>query len=217
MKDNVGDFKHEFNEPTKEHLNKEKIQEKHLEFFGKSQNCCVCLVDIIESTELAAQIPDSKTGIFYSIFLNNMANIIDDYDGVIVKSIGDAMLFYFEDSLVNFHETALRCGLEMIEKRDKINRMLNDEGLPSIQYRVSSDFGKVMLGYSSISVADDIFGPVVNMCSKINPLGHPNGMVIGNDFHLMAKSLNGFDFNEIKKNPAIGLKNKYSVYDVKKK
>lgn len=106
--------------------------------------------------------------------------------------------------------------MDIIEKRDQINSALHDEKLPSVNYRISGDFGKVMIGYSGVSVREDIFGPVVNMCSKINPFADTNGMVIGNDFHMIVKALHGFEFNEIKKTPLIDLKNKYSVYDVKK-
>jgi hypothetical protein len=63
---------------------------------------------------------------------------------------------------------------------------------------------------------EDIFGTVVNMCSKINHLANPNGMVIGNDFHMIMKSSQDFQFSKIKKNPSSSLTNKYSVYEVKK-
>lgn len=205
-----------FYQPTKQHQEKEKNQRNHLEFVGKSKNCCVCLVDIVGSTKLLAKIPDSKSNIFYSTFLNDMANVVETNNGHIVKSIGDALLFYFDDSIVDYLSVALRCGLEMTEKRDKINNILNDNDLPSISYRVSSDCGKVMVGYSSVSVVDDIFGTVVNICSKINRLANLNGMVIGNDFYLMAKLLDKFQFSEIKSELDIGLKNKYPVFDVRK-
>jgi class 3 adenylate cyclase len=205
-----------FVQPTKKHQQKEEIQIRHLEFSGKSHNCCVCVVDIIGSTKLVSKIPVSKISIFYSTFLNSMANIVEKNNGKIVKSMGDALLFYFEDSLENYIGATLRCGLEIVDARDKINNILNENSLPSISYRVSSDYGLVLVGSSSISAVDDIFGSVVNMCSKINPLGNPNGMVIGNDFHLIAKSLlHGFQFHEIKINPVTGLTNNYQIFDVK--
>ena len=54
---------------------------------------------------------------------------------------------------------------------------LSNEGLPAISYRVSGDFGKVMIGHSAVSASEDIFGSVVNMCSKINPLANSNGLI----------------------------------------
>ncbi len=216
MTKNDSSLERPFVQPTKKHQQKEEMQKRHLEFSGKSHNCCVCVVDIVGSTKLVSKIPVSKTSVFYSTFLNSMADVIENNNGKIVKSIGDALLFYFEDSLENYVETTLRCGLELIDSRDKINSILNENELPSISYRVSSDYGMVLVGSSSISAVDDIFGSVVNMCSKINPLGNSNGMVIGSDFYLMAKSLPNFQFHEIKKNPATGLKNNYLVFDVQK-
>jgi class 3 adenylate cyclase len=217
MTENHIDLKSEFNQPTKEHQEKEEIQKKHLEFSGKSCNCCVCFVYTIETAEWISDIPDSKTNVFYSTFLNSMADIIQKHNGKIVKSIGGALLFYFEDSLDDYLGTTLRCGLEMIEKRDEINSVLRNEALPTISYRVSSDCGSVLLGHSSVSATDDIFGSTVNTCSKINPLGNPNGMVIGNNFYQVAKSLHGFEFDEMEKNPSTGLKNNYRIFDVKEK
>jgi class 3 adenylate cyclase len=215
MIENNIDFKSAFYLPTKEHQEKEKIQKAHLEFSGKSQNCCVCFVYALETTDLISDTPMSKTSVFYSTFLNGMADIIEKHNGKIVKSIGSALLFYFEDTLDDYLGTALRCGLEMVERRDKINDVLRDNDLPAINYKVSSDYGQVLLGSSSISAADDIFGSTVNTCSKINPLGNLNGMVLGNNFYQMARSLHGFKFDEIKNNQSTGLKNKYLVFDVR--
>ena len=216
MIENIVNFKQEFSEPTKQHELKEQLQNTILGFSGKSHNCAVCLVDMIGSTKLAAKIPDSKASVFYSTYLNSMANVIIKNNGKIVKSIGDALLFYFDDSVEDYLDTTLRCGLEMIEKRDTINDILEKNNLPTISYMVSSDYGRVMIGHSSSSAAYDIFGSVVNMCSKINRLANPNGMIVGSDFHLMAKSLNGFQFKEKKSNIDIGLKNKYPVFEVRK-
>ena len=99
-----------------------------------------------------------------------MEDVVNEYNGKIVKSMGCALLFYFDESDTNYMRNALKCGLEMVEKRDSINDILNEKNMPSISYRVSGDFGKVMIGYSTVSTVEDIFGPVVNMCSKINPL-----------------------------------------------
>jgi class 3 adenylate cyclase len=216
MTENINNLKHDFNQPTQRHQDKEKTQSKILEFFGKSQDCAVCLVDIINSTKLTAQIPESKLNVFYSTFLNGMADVVKDHKGKVVKNIGDALLFYFDESNDDYMRNALECGLAMVKKRDSINEALHEKGISSVSYRVSGDFGKVMVGYSAASAAEDIFGPVVNMCSKINPLANPNSMLIGNDFHMIMKSSHDFQFNMIKRNQSSEQIMKYSVYEVKK-
>ncbi len=216
MIENPNYINQEFNRPTKQHQCKEKTQNKVLEFFGKSQECIVCLVGIINSTELITQIPESKLNVFFATFLNCMADVVKKHNGKIVKSMKSTLLFYFDDSEKDYVRNALWCGLDMVEKRDEVNERLQEISAPFINYRVSSDFGRMMIGYSDMSTVEDIFGPVVNMCSKINPLASPNSMVIGNDFHMIVKSSHDFEFNKMREKPITGIMNKYSVYEVKK-
>jgi hypothetical protein len=54
MTENINDFHHDFNHPTRQHQDKEKTQSKVLAFFGKSQDCAVCLVNIVNSTKVTA-------------------------------------------------------------------------------------------------------------------------------------------------------------------
>ena len=175
------------------------------------------MVDIVDSTNLVLSIPEKKTSILYSTFLNNMANIVEKHSGKIVKNLGDALLFYFPDSLKDYQILTLNCGMQLLEKRNKINDLLKDEHLPSINYRVSSDCGKVLIGYSSLSGTIDIFGSAVNVCSKINSMGRPNGMVIGNNFYEKARSLNQFNFSPLSDDEEKPAKLKYPVYNVSKK
>ena len=74
-----------------------------------------------------------------------------------------------------------------------------------------------MIGHSYYSVAEDIFGPTVNVCSKINSMGSPNEMIVGNDFYLNMKSSNQFQFSEIIQKNEKNLTFKYPAYRVTKK
>jgi len=67
----------------------------------------------------------------------------------------------------------------MIEARNTINQKLHEEGLPSLSYRISTDYGRVEVARSATSQSDDLFGPTMNMCSKINSKATPNGVAIG--------------------------------------
>ena len=71
----------------------------------------------------------------------------------------------------------------MIDANSVLNANLNKNGLPSINYRISANYGKVELATSSNSNSVDLFGPTVNICSKINHLALSNEMVIYKDFY----------------------------------
>ena len=75
----------------------EEQQDLLLEFSENKQNCCVGIIDIVNSTKIAANLSDEDISNFYSIFINFMASIIIEFQGVVIKNIGDALLFYFPE------------------------------------------------------------------------------------------------------------------------
>ena len=187
-------------------------------FSSKCVDYCVGIVDIVNSTKISASLSGPKIGRYYSIFLNNMGSIVRKYGGVAVKNIGDSLLYYFPETSDPTSKSgfikSLECGLAMLAEHDNINTILRAEGLPTLDYRVSADYGGIMLAKSSVSPIEDIFGPPVNMCSKINPKAVPNTAVIGGDLHQVVKHLDFYSFEEVK-GCSVGFKHQYSVYTVK--
>ena len=106
-----------------------------LQFSQYSSNYCVCFVDIVGSTKLTSKLSDIETSKFYSIFLNSAANTITQNNGVVVKNIGDALLYYFpktdSDEQGPFLEM-LQCCMALINAREIINKSLSTEHLPEV-------------------------------------------------------------------------------------
>ena len=115
-------------------------------------------------------------------------------------------------------ENVIECGLAMIQANSTLNENLHGNGLPSIRYRISANYGLVELATSTNSNGVDLFGPTVNICSKINHLALPNQMVIHKDLYDVIKGLTFFKeyrFEEIKnyKNNFVNKeKSVYSLY-----
>jgi two-component system, OmpR family, response regulator ChvI len=161
--------------------------------FARSENYCICIVDIVGSTQLTAKIYKSeKIGRFYSTFINAIAGIIKRHNGVVIKTVGDGVISYFPNTAKSqapeAFKDALECCLEMISSRSNINFKLFKEGLPGISYRISLDYGKVEVASSGTSTSWDLFGPTVNFCSKLNKLAPENGVIIGDDLHIIISS-----------------------------
>jgi len=112
--------------------------------------------------------------------------------------------------------SCLECNLAMIEYHDIICKVLNQNNLPCVDYRVSSDYGSVVIMRSNNSESLDMIGPPVNMCCKINHSATTNGVVIGGDLHSMVKGFNDYRFKEVK-GFDLGFKHSYSVYSVGRK
>ena len=194
-------------------------QDVLLQFSDYSENYCVCFVDIVNSTSLTEKLSDLKTSKFYSIFLNSMSEIVSNYDGVVVKNIGDSLLFYFPKTNSQDEQSlkqAIDCCLKMSEFHTVVNEMMKKEGLPSIDYRISAAYGSVRVAKIATSSVDDIFGSTVNKCSKINHAAPPNGVVVGDELCKLIMSIEDFNFSRITGNP-VANELGYTVYQVSPK
>jgi len=185
-------------------------------FSGTHQNYCVGIVDMVGSTKASAHLSKEKMTQYYGLFLNGMAMIAKDHGAQVVKSLGDSLLYYFPktaDYKPKHFVCPLKCAISMIECGAVINAKMKEHGLPSVKYRVSMDFGTVMLANSVASSNDDIFGSTVNVCSKINRIAKPNGIVIGNDMFQIVKNFDEFAF-VADNGLSLGMTIQYPVYQV---
>ncbi len=178
------------------------IKEQHellLEFSENKQKCCVGVIDIVSSTKITANLTDAQTRNFYGIFINFMASIVDDFGGIVVKNIGDALLFYFPETNRNrkqYFENVINCCMMMINSHSEVNDKMDDKGLSSLSYRISAHYGPIMIAQMSTSSVADIFGSTVNVCTKINSMANPNELVIGEELYDILKSNNHFSFKQ---------------------
>ncbi|MBI3623894.1 adenylate/guanylate cyclase domain-containing protein [Candidatus Pacearchaeota archaeon] len=180
-------------------------------------SCCVGIVDIVNSTGITAKLVNGQLCKYYSIFLNTMADIARDFGAKVVKNIGDSLLYYFPETSHTENKTAFRnvleCSLTMINHHTTLNQKMYNEDLPDVNYRISADYGNILIANSFNSSNEDVFGPTVNLCAKINSIAKPNRIVIGGDLYLNVKNLEEYDFNLIKTYSS-GLKLEYPVYSI---
>ena len=189
-----------------EYLKLNNNNEDEIVFNNYSRRYCICIISIVDFTKYLDKLKEPvELRKFYSIFYNTMALIIKNHDGKVIKNVDDGLLFYFPKT-VNFlkmssFQNVLDCGLAMVQACSRINYNLNENRLPSISYKISANYGKVELATSTNSNGVDLFGPTVNICSKINHLALPNQMVIHKDLYDVIKELKFFKeyrFEEVK-------------------
>jgi two-component system, OmpR family, response regulator ChvI len=196
------------------------------EIYFRKQNptdyYCICFVDMVGSTRIIAEIANAdKIGKYYSIFLNAMAAIAKNFGAKVIKNVGDALIFYFPDTSNSNNEIAfkevLECFTGIIAARDLINTRLSLERLPDVSYRISADYGRVKVGTAVTSGAEDLFGPTVSICAKMNPKAERNGIIIGGDLYQVIKRFSfeaEYEFKEVEEGCPIGLKQSYPLFSV---
>lgn len=188
-----------------------------LNFADHSENDCVCLIDIKDSTKVTASLSDAQSSSLYSTFLNSMASIVRSYNGIVIKNIGDALLFYFPNPEItnnSVFKNILECCLKMTESHGEINSKLQKLGLPTVDYKISATYGSVRVAKIAKSEVDDIFGSTVNRCAKINPFAPPNGFVIGESMYQIVKAQKNYSFKKL--DSFVG-EHEYSIYHVTRK
>lgn len=186
-------------------------------FLMQPKMYCVGIVDMINSTKITAQIGPVKASRYYQIFLNSMSKIISEFNGSVIKNVGDCLVYYFPHSERNNEKydfaKCIECGLAMTHSQKYITEQLISEGLPSVDFRVSSDYGSVLIMKSNVSESLDMIGPPLNMCCKINRLAGKNEFVIGGDLFQIVRKFDGHKFMEIT-DYSLGFKQSYPVYSV---
>lgn len=197
---------------------KSKTPHYLVDFLETSQNYCVGLVDMVDSTKIACKLNQKKLSKYYEIFLNAMAEIIEKSGGFVIKNIGDSLLYYFPESSKisqkDGFQNCLECGMKMLTQHTHINKKLYEENLPSLNYRISVDYGQVTIMKTNYSSNIDVLGTPVNTCTKINHSATKNGLVIGSDLYQMVKKIKKFRYKLIN-DYHFGLKYMYPVYSVR--
>ena len=199
-----------------------KEQDSILHFSEQTKQYPVGIIDIVGSTKIVTNLSEKKMGDFFGIFINDISAIIKKFDGIVVKNIGDGLLFYFPDTVEKLHknanqksvENAIKCGFEIINHHSIINKKLSKLGLPKLDYKISFSFGGIRIAKMSTSLIDDIFGLSINICSKINSLCPPNSIVITQKLY---DEIDSFDWIQSEKFSEYILPNsKIQVYLIKK-
>ena len=190
-----------------------------LKFSQHIQNDCVGVIDMKDSTKISEKLSDENVTKMYEIFLNFMAKIVRKHNGEVIKNIGDALMFRFsnvepKDSAVM--KNILECCLSMIDSHHELKELLNAEGLPELDYKISATYGSVKVAQSTTSNIADIFGPTVNKCFKINSLCPTNSLVVGENLYEILKDFPEYEFAQF---CSIEMKQKYgySIFEVKRK
>lgn len=202
-------------------LREEIIKEQEdilLRFSQKNEDSCVCIVDIVQSTMITASLSNEQIKNFYGVFINSIAEIVKKFNGIVVKNIGDSLLFYFmkiDSDDKDYFKNVLECCLTISDSNSELNKKMAKVGLPEISYRTSISYGTISIAKVSTSLVDDIFGVTVNRCSKINRFALPNGVIIGSDFYEKVKTFNDYQFRNM--NATVGAQSIYSVFLVTRK
>ncbi len=123
------------------------------------------------------------------IFLREMATLVGQFHGAILKITGDGFIAYIDHpSYTRQADNTIDLGLSfLVVLRDSINPALVRAGLPQLQIRVGADCGEATVsefnvpttGYSSFEVASD----ALNQAVKIQEAAEAGELLVGRSLY----------------------------------
>ncbi|MBT3328545.1 MAG: adenylate/guanylate cyclase domain-containing protein [Nitrosopumilus sp.] len=149
----------------------------------------VLYVDLVGSTTMALEMPSEKIAIIMSSFAQEMAAVIRQHNGYVLKFVGDAVIGYFiaENNSLLTADNAVNCAKSMITVIQKgINPILDQYDYPDLQVKIGVDFGQnIVIRYGSDKENShvDLMGPAMNIAAKIQNMAKPDQILIGQDVH----------------------------------
>ena len=176
-----------------------------IKFINYTQQYCIGIIDIVNSTNETSKISSpSKLRKYYSLFLNTMSSVINNCNGKVIKNIGDSLFFYFpktcdETNEPAFHEV-FECGMRMLSSSSILDSQLCENDLQPINYRICMDYGEVEIAMSDNSNEVDLFGSVINECSKMNNFVSSKELWIGEKLYQRASKsqfINNYAINKV--------------------
>jgi len=150
----------------------------------------VLYVDLVGSTTMTLEMPAEKIATIVSSFSQEMAAVIRQHHGYVLKFVGDAVIGYFvsdEDEIYGIEaaDDAVLCAKSMISVIQKgINPILNQYDYPDLMVKVGVDFGQNIVVRYGADVKHshvDLMGPAMNIAAKIQNMAKPNQILIGSD------------------------------------
>jgi len=166
-------------------------------------NMVVLYVDLVGSTTMTLEMPSEKIAIIVSSFSQEMAAVIRQHNGYVLKFVGDAVIGYFigeGDGLLT-SDNAVSCAKSMISIIQKgINPILNQYDYPDLMVKIGVDFGQNIVVRYGADVKNshvDLMGPAMNIASKIQNMAKPNQILIGDDVYQRLHPNSQKDFTQI--------------------
>ncbi len=133
-----------------------------------SEPACAGFVDIVGYTTRSRSMSGHELANLVERFESVVTDLITEHSGRVVKTIGDEIFFVVDDPV-----EAAWLGLELTEQH------VHDESFPDV--RVGMAYGELLhrLG--------DVFGPVVNMASRLTSVARPGRAVVDKQLAELAK------------------------------
>lgn len=160
---------------------------------GERKVCTVFFSDVAGFTTISEQMTPEALVSLLNEYLTQMTNIVFEYDGMLDKYEGDAIMAVFGAPIAHGNHAARCCAaaLEMQEQLEKMRKMWQKQGKPQLKARCGINTGPMVVGNMGSENRFDytVMGDSVNLGARLEPANKEYGteIMIGENTYEMAK------------------------------
>jgi len=154
-----------------------------------SKKMIVMYVDLVGSTQMVMDLPQKQLAMIVSSFAQEMAYVIKQHGGYILKFVGDAVIGYFpeKDGSANIADRAVSCAESMLKVvKTGINPVLQQYDYPDLAIKIGIDFGEntiIRYGDNEEKSHVDLLGSSMNIAAKIQGHAQQDQILIGGEVY----------------------------------
>ena len=185
---------------------------------GKRSEITVMFADIRGFTSLSETRKAEEVSQLLNEYFTELEPIINKYNGVINKFIGDALLVVFGDPEQdkNHAKNAVKCAYELRKKVKKIKQRWIEEGKPKIDIGVGINTGEAFIGNVGTKNRFEytVIGDTVNIASRIedyNKIYKTHVLISENTYNKISQIVDVIKIREVY---IKGKANKINIYEV---
>jgi len=177
-------------------------QEFLLNHINSKISLVVMYVDLVDSTEMSRDLPIDKLVTVIRAFIHELSSVIENYDGLILKYVGDGIISFFPSGFNKYLacDKAVQCAKSIIDIiKNGINPILSKCDYPTLSIKIGIDEGEnaiIQYGYDKNSLID-IVGYSMNIAAKITALTNKNKISIGEDIYKLLHPTIQSEFHEL--------------------
>ncbi len=162
-----------------------KLVEGGIQLGGETKKITVLFADIRNFTSSSENTPPQRVIQNLNTYMTRMSSIIETYQGIIDKYVGDEIMALFGAPLPleNSPSLALQCAVDMIKSQKKWNLEREEIGLAPIEIGIGLHYGDMVLGNMGAEnrLNYTAIGANVNLASRLCSLAKPMQIIISNN------------------------------------
>jgi len=162
---------------------------------GERKNCTVFFSDVAGFTSISEKLTPEALVKLLNDYLTEMTNIVFEFEGMLDKYEGDAIMAVFGAPVShgNHAHKACAAALAMQEQLIKLRELWGKQGRPQLHARCGLNTGEMVVGNMGSETRFDytVMGDEVNLGARLEPANKTYGtnIMIGENTYQMAKDL----------------------------